>query len=125
MRAAIGLVFLFTLGALTMQATADEPKKDPPKKMPDPNQSTSYNEKVSVRRFVNGQLLKNPTPNVPMFRWEKDGALKFYTQRKGASTPTKNSEITDEKGNVYLVEAVFEAKDSGFNISTVKLKPKN
>jgi hypothetical protein len=117
--------FALATGALIMSDTAtaaDEPKKEEKK---DPTKDASYDEKVSVRRFVNGKLLTNPAKDVPAFRLEKGGALKFYTKAKTAATPTVGTEITDKDGTVFVVERVVENGGLGFHMSEVKAKPKD
>jgi hypothetical protein len=119
MRALLFLAFTFTLGVITMSeqaVVADEPK--------DPTKDASYDEKVSIRRYESGKLSKNAAKDVPAYRIEKDGVLKFYTKAETAATPTKGSEIMDKDAKIFVVEKVVELPGNGYHISTVKLKAK-
>jgi hypothetical protein len=119
---ALGLLALL-LGATLVSATALAQEKKEEKKLPDPTKKESYTEKVSVRRLEGGAL-GNALPDVPAFRFEKDGAVKFYTHALPGGTPNKGTEITDKDGAVYVVESVFNQPRLGFHVSTVKPKPK-
>lgn len=118
------VTFVALCGVLTMQATADEPKKDEPKPK-DPAKLESYDEKVTVRR-LNGKVFLKPVKDVPAYRMDKKGGgivFTTWTRANDAESP-KGSEITDKDGNVYVVTR-NSVSNLGYSRSVVELKPKD
>ncbi|AWM41768.1 hypothetical protein GobsT_71290 [Gemmata obscuriglobus] len=117
-------------GIFLLAAGVPSTAQDKDKKMPNPNVDKNYTEKVTVRIFEagirpNGALVAEPVKDVRAFRYEKDGELWFCTKAHPVAVPNPKTEITDEKGNVYVVEKVVNNNDIGHNRSKVKPKAKD
>lgn len=111
------LTLLFILGAVVMSEEASGQDK----KIPDPNKAESYDRKVTVRFWDGAKFIKG-VENVPAFKYEKDGVVKFWTKAQiaRAGNPDKDSEIIDQDGTVYVCEKVGRGK--AFHVCTVKAK---